>query len=119
MEPRIVTRPEQSYVGIRAAVTLDTIGRVADRIGELIGWLSARGAAPAGAPFLRYWVIDMERRLEVEAGVPTASPIAGEGDVVTGALPAGRYAVLDHHGHPDELIGATGALLAWAEEQGL
>ena len=119
MEPRIVTRPEQSYVGIRAAVTLDTIGLVADRIGDLIGWLAARGAAPAGAPFLRYWVIDMERRLDVEAGVPTASPIAGEDDVVTGSLPAGHYAVLSHHGHPDELIGATGALLAWAEEQGL
>ena len=72
-EPRIVTRPEQPYVGIRAAVTLRPIGRVADRIGELIGWLAARGEAPAGAPFLRYWVIDMERRLDVEAGVPTAS----------------------------------------------
>ncbi len=110
---------EQPYVGVRAAVTMDTIGRVADRIGELIGWLAARGAAPAGAPFLRYWVIDMERRLDVEAGVPTEGPMEGDGDVTAGTLPAGRYAVVRHHGHPDELIEATDALLAWAEQQDL
>ena len=40
-------------------------------------------------------------------------------NVTVGTLPAGRYAVARHHGHPDELIGATTALLAWADEQGL
>jgi effector-binding domain-containing protein len=118
-EPCVVTRPEQPYVGIRDAVTMETIGRVADRIGELVGWLAGRGAAPAGAPFLRYWVIDMERRLDVEAGVPISEPLDGAGDVTVGTLPAGRYATVTHHGHPDELIGATAALLAWAQELGL
>jgi effector-binding domain-containing protein len=118
-EPRVVTRPEQPYVGIRDVVTMDTIGRVADRIGELIGWLAGRGESPAGAPFLRYWVIDMERRLDVEAGVPIVGPLDGDGDVTVGTLPAGRYATVTHHGHPDELIGATTDLLAWAEEQAL
>jgi effector-binding domain-containing protein len=119
MEPRIITRPEQPYVGVRAVVTLETIGRVADRIGELIGWLTARGAAPVGAPFLRYWVIDMPGRLDVEAGVPTAGPLDGEGDVAAGTIPAGRYATVTHHGHPTGLIDATASLLAWADEQGL
>jgi effector-binding domain-containing protein len=118
-EPSVVTRPEQPYVGVRAAVTMEKIGRVADRIGELVGWLAARGAAPAGAPFLRYWVIDMERRLDVEAGVPIGGPLDSEGDVTVGTLPAGRYATVTHHGHPSDLIGATAALLAWAQEQGL
>jgi effector-binding domain-containing protein len=118
-EPRLVTRPEQPYVGIRDVVSMDTIGRVADRIGELIGWLAARGAEPAGAPFLRYWVIDMPARLDVEAGVPVATSLDGEGDVAPGTLPAGRYATVTHHGHPNELVGAITELLAWADEQGL
>ena len=119
MEPRIVTRPEEPYVGVRAVVTLETIGRVADRIGELIGWLAARGAAPAGAPFLRYWVIDMPRRLDVEAGVPIAAPLDGDGDVAVGTLPAGRYVTATHHGHPNGLVDATSALLAWAADRDL
>jgi effector-binding domain-containing protein len=118
-EPRLVTRPEQPYVGVRATVTLSTIGQVADRIGELIGWLAARGAAPAGAPFLRYWVIDMPGHLDVEAGVPIADPLDGESDLAVGALPAGRYATVIHHGHPDELVGATAGLLSWAAAHGL
>ena len=51
--------------------------------------------------------------------MPTAGPIDADGDVTVGALPAGRYAVTRHHGHPDGLVGATTALLAWADEQGL
>jgi DNA gyrase inhibitor GyrI len=61
----------------------------------------------------------MPGRLDVEAGVPVAAPLDGEGDVAAGTLPAGRFATVTHHGHPDELIGATAALLAWADEQGL
>jgi len=118
-EPRLVTRPEQPYVGVRTIVTLDTVGRVADRIGELIGWLAARDAAPAGPPFLRYWVIDMPERLDVEAGVPTRGEIDGAGDVVAGTLPGGTYATVTHHGHPQELVEVITKLLAWAEEEGL
>jgi len=39
--------------------------------------------------------------------------------VVSGVLPAGRYAELTHVGHPSELMAATKALLDWAAEQGL
>ena len=71
---------------------METIGRVADRIGGAVGWRGGgRGASP-GAPFLRYWVIDMDRRLDVEAGVPIGGPLDGAGDVTVGTLPAGRYA---------------------------
>ena len=40
----------------------------------------------AGAPFLRYWVIYMERRFDVEAGVPIGGPLDGEGDVTVGSV---------------------------------
>lgn len=117
--PEIETRTEQPYVAIRAKVSMDGIPAFAVRTGEVFGWLGARGLAPAGPPFLKYNVIDMEREIEMETGVPVALAVDGEGEIVTGVLPAGRYATVTHAGHPSELVGVTGALLDWAAEQGL
>ncbi|TQM45647.1 GyrI-like domain-containing protein [Pseudonocardia cypriaca] len=109
----------QPYVAIRRTITMQTFPEIADRLAEVFGWLAARGIAPAGAPFFRYLVIDMEHELDVEAGVPVAAPVDGEGDVFAGVLPAGRYAVTTHVGHPDELIAVTGAFQDEAAAQGL
>jgi len=117
--PRIVERAEQPYVAVSGRVTMQTIGAIADRLPEVFAWLGARGLEPAGAPFFKYDLIDMERQLEVGAGVPVAAAAAGDGEVVAGVLPAGRYASLTHVGHPDELVEATTALLDWAAQQGL
>ncbi len=92
---------------------------VAARFAEVFGWLGARGLPPAGPPFFKYNVIDMARELEVEAGVPVAAAVDSDGPVVSGVLPAGRYATLTYLGHPSELAGATTALLDWAAGQGL
>ncbi|HWN60545.1 MAG TPA: GyrI-like domain-containing protein [Streptosporangiaceae bacterium] len=117
--PEIVTRTAQPYVAIRGHVTMAEIGAFAGRTGEVFGWLGARGLAPAGPPFLKYNVIDMARQLEIETGVPVSAPAAGEGEVISGVLPAGRYATVTHVGHPSELMGVTKALLDWAAGQGL
>jgi effector-binding domain-containing protein len=121
-EPSIVTRAEQPYVGITRQITMTTFYEVADRLPEIFEWLGVRGVEPAGAPFFRYYVIDMENMLEVEAGVPvpagSAVPASDE-DVTAGVLPAGRYASVSHVGHPDQLVRVTAELLVWAEKQGL
>ncbi len=118
-EPVVVTREAQLYVAVRRRVTLKTFGRIADRIPEVLGWLAERGVAPAGPPFLRYLVIDMDRELEVEAGVPVAQPVEGDDDVLAGVLPAGRYVTLTQVGHPDALVAVTGVLLDAAHHRGL
>jgi len=101
-------------------VTVKDLGSVADRIPEIFGWLGARGIIPAGPPFFRYHVIDTERQLLVEAGVPVASALdADDGDIRGGTLPAGRFAVMTHTGAPETLMAATAALLEWAETRGL
>lgn len=115
-EPTIVERAEQPYVGISGRVTMQTIGKVADRMPELFGMLAERGIEPAGAPFFRYTVLDTEREFEVEVGVPIATPAP---DLRSGILPAGRYVTVTHVGHPDGLADATAKLLDWAEQQGL
>jgi effector-binding domain-containing protein len=117
--PDIETRAEQPYVAVRAKVTMGEIAAFARRFGEVFGWLDSHGLAPAGPPFFKYNVIDMARELEMEAGVPVATAISGDDQMVAGVLPAGRYATLTHVGHPSELMAATKALLDWAAEQGL
>jgi len=121
--PEIVTRTEQPYVAIRGHVSMAEIGAFAARTGDVFAWLGARDLAPAGPPFLKYNVIDMSHKLEIETGVPVAALVdrgdGADGEVISGVLPAGRYATLTHIGHPSELMGATKALLDWAAGQGL
>ena len=119
MAPEVTQRAAQPYAGISAWVTMETISSVADRIPEIFGWLGAHGIAPAGPPFFRYHVIDMQRALQVEAGVPVASAVDDEGEVRAGTLPAGRFAVMTHTGAPDTLVAATAELLGWAQVRGL
>jgi len=87
--------------------------------GSWLPMLAARGLTPAGAPFFRYNVIDMMAELEVDVGVPVAAVVDGDGDLVAGVLPAGRYATLTHVGHPSELLAVTKTLLDWATGQNL
>ena len=118
--PEIVTRPEQPYAAIRVRVTMADLAAVVPPLNqEVFAWLGERGAPPAGAPFWKYNVIDMAAKLEIEAGVPVAAAVASDDRVVTGVLPAGRYATLTHVGHPSELAEATKTLLDWAAGQGL
>jgi effector-binding domain-containing protein len=118
-EPRVVNRAEQPYVAIRGVVTMRTIPEIADRFPEIFGWLSARGIDPAGAPFLKYNVIDMERQLDIEAGVPVATTVEGSDPIRPGVLPSGRFATVTHVGPFDQLIHVTRDLLDWAAERGL
>src|ERR1700755_2459969 len=93
--PEIEQRGPAPYVGRTETVTMATIGRAADRIPEIIRWLGEHGAAPVGAPFLRYRVIDMGGTVVVEAGVPVDASVVGSSidhpDLQLGSLPEGRY----------------------------
>ena len=61
----------------------------------------------------------MEHQLLVEAGVPVESAVQDDGDVKSGTLPSGQFAVMTHTGAPQTLMAATSALLDWAEAGGL
>ena len=118
-DPTIQTRPAAPYVGIERSVTMSAISEVADQIPMLIGWLAARGLVPAGAPFLKYDVIDMAHRLVIEAGVPVPHAVQGHGEVFASELPAGRYVTVTHVGRPERLMDVTRNLLEWAAAGGL
>lgn len=119
-EPKLVHRNEQHYVGIRKQVSMAELGSVLPPLhGEVFAWLAKKGIEPAGAPFWRYLIVDMERKLEVAVGVPIAEHVEGEGQIISDILPEGTYAMTLHTGHPDKLEEATAKLLAWAEEKGI
>jgi effector-binding domain-containing protein len=118
-EPQIQTRAEQPYVAIRTRVPMSGLAGVGARLGEVFDYLGKGGVPPAGPPFFKYNIIDMATDLEVEGGVPVAEPVEGDGQIISGVLPAGRYATVSHVGHPDELFDVTSSLLDWATRQGL
>jgi effector-binding domain-containing protein len=118
--PTVETRMAQPYAAIPVKVRMEELGSVVPPLtGQVFDWLGARGISPAGPPFWRYVVIDMDAELELETGVAIASSSDGATQVRTGVLPAGRYATVTHTGHPDTLVSATRDLLDWAAEQGL
>lgn len=119
-EPVVVERADQPYVAIRATVTMATLApTLIPLTSELFGWLGSRGIAPAGPPFWRYEVIDMAAGLEMAVGIAVAAPAEGDGRVVAGVLPGGKYATVLHVGEPATLYDATRDLLDWAARAGL
>ncbi len=117
--PKIVERPAQPYVAMRRTVKIP-FGEVIDAtLPRLWQWIGDHHVEPAGPPFFKYNLIDMASELEIEFGAPTATLLQPDELVVTGTLPAGRYATLTYHGHYDNLMEVTAVLIGWAREQGL
>ncbi len=109
----------QPIVGIRATTTMEEIKQVIGALfGEVMAYLTGNGLAPAGMPFTIYHDMDAER-LEMECGMPVASPVEGTERVRPGELPAGKVATVTHMG-PYEQLGQTwSALMQWMEEESL
>jgi effector-binding domain-containing protein len=119
-EPKIESRDEQPYVGIRTQVTMSEFSKAIDEaFPAVFAWLEEQGITPASAPFIRYHVIDMESKLDIEMGVPVASAVSGNGRVSTGIIPAGQYASLLYTGPYDGLMEANRVLIDWAKENGI
>ncbi|REE97007.1 GyrI-like domain-containing protein [Thermomonospora umbrina] len=116
----IEERAERPCVAVSVEAPLREWGRVNALVPEVFAWLAERGIAPAGPLFYRYRVAgDMDAPFVVEVGVPVAEPAEGDDRVLAGTIPAGRYATLTHHGHPDGLYGSITRLQREAADQGL
>jgi effector-binding domain-containing protein len=118
--PKIETRPEQHYAGIRTQVPFTELPVIIpESIVEVENWLLQQGIGLSGAPFIRYHVINMAGKLDVEVGWPTASPVQDNGRIKAGSLPAGKYASLIYTGTYDKLVDGNAALIGWAEKEGI
>jgi effector-binding domain-containing protein len=119
--PTLDERTEQHYMGFRTQVPVSQLSKaIPDGLREVFGWLGQQGISPAGAPFIRYHVINMDPQLkmDIELGVPIEKAAQGNDRVKAGVLPAGRYASLVYTGVTNGIAGNK-ALIEWAEQQGL
>ena len=60
----------------------------------------------------------MSRKLDIEVGFFIDQPLPGDGEIITGTLPAGRYATLRHTGpyKGNGVYKANVAIIEWAKE---
>lgn len=122
-DPKIDSRKEQPYASIRTKVSMAELGSgiIPQLHGEVMGWLKAQGASPAGVPLIIYRAINMNDKLDLEMAWPTASVLKGNERITTGSLPAGKYGSVLYTG-PYEgpgLMDANRVLIEWAREKGI
>ena len=113
---RVEARP---ILGIRASTTMDKIGEVMGPLfGEVYAFIQQSGQEPVGMPFARYYSMD-GHTVELECGMPVASPIEGAGRVTAGELPAATVVTVTHVGPYDALPRTWSSLTEWMGSQGL
>ncbi len=115
--PKIDERKEQPYMGIRTQTPMKGMSKVVTKLfKEMNAWVKKEGMEAAGAPFLRFHVIDMVGKMDIEVGMPVATALPNTERVTAGVIPAGRYASLVYTGS-----GYTGnkTLVEWAKANGI
>jgi effector-binding domain-containing protein len=118
-EPKVEQRAEKHYAGIRTQVPMKQLSKaIPELTDEVLAWLAQHGIEPAGPSIVRYHVIDMADKMEMEMGMIVDKPVPGDDRVKAGMLPAGRYASLIFTGVRNGYEGNK-RLIGWAQEQGL
>jgi AraC family transcriptional regulator len=103
---------------VRRRVKQSEIGAtLAEALGLVFQHAQRAGAALTGPPLARYieWGPGL---ITIEAGMPIAASVPGDGDVAAETLPGGPVATTTHTGPYDKLTGAHAAIQLWIEQQG-
>ncbi len=115
----IATRKPQPFAAIILTLRQPEISQKAPPlIGDVIAWVKAHGGETTGAPFFNYTDFNADGTMQMQVGMPTATVMAGDGQITTGTLPGGRYASLVHDGPYHELHQANMTLMQWAKDAG-
>ena len=111
-------RPEQPILLIRRRIPRTQLqGMLAECFGKLFAHCQTAGLPLAGWPLARY--VSMGVGLwTVEAALPLAMAVAGEGEMEAGVLPAGPVALGIHAGPYEQLPETNAAIEKWIEQNG-
>lgn len=108
----------QPVVSLRTHAAVQDLSQVlGESYGKLAGYLNEIGEAPAGAPFVAYYNMDMAN-LDLEIGLPVARPVVGRDDIQATEIPGGPLARCLYVGPYDGIASAYDALGQWMQEQG-
>ncbi len=117
--PQVVTRDPQPYVAIAVSGPMTRMPEFAPtKLPILQAWMIRNGIA-GEAGFFRYRRFRDDGVVEMEVATTTPEPVAGEGEVLSSALPAGRYATATFTGPYDRLHDSMCMLNGWIAGRGL
>jgi effector-binding domain-containing protein len=114
----VIDRPAQPVLSIRtrgAAQDLPAI--LGQAYGAIAQYLGQLGQAPAGAPFVAYYNMDMQN-VDMEIGFPVAKPLAGKGNIQASEIPGGKAGTCLYIGPYDKMVPAYETLTQWMQAQG-
>jgi effector-binding domain-containing protein len=118
--PGVVQRKAAPYLAIPVAGAMMDLPKFApQKFMELHRWIGERNVAAADFGFIRYRAFGKEGSVKLEVGMATNRKAKGDGEVVAGALPAGRYAMATLSGPYDRLYDAFCMLNGWIAGRGL
>jgi effector-binding domain-containing protein len=123
-EIRELTPTPAAAVRLRAR-TSDLAGLFDEHLPNIAHRLADMGVQPAGPPYARYHEFGPEN-VDVEIGIPTASPVpnvppladATAGEMASAELPGGQVAITVHRGSYDGLAATYEQLHDWIHGQG-
>ena len=113
-EPKVVERPATHYASVSRDVQIPFGEVIGPAMGEVVAYLDSAKVQGFGPAVFRYNLIEMPR-LQMEFGFITPGAVAGSQTVKSGILPAGKYVMVTHTGHYDNVEKATGDVIAWAK----
>ena len=114
----VVELKPQPVIVIETDVAPPALGEALARILPTVhGFASAHDTPVTGMPFMRY--LAMTDRFRIEAGMPVAEPVAGEGEIECRQLPGGRAATTLFVGPYDRVGEAWDAIYAWCDARGI
>lgn len=112
-QPAVENRESLHTLSLRETVPFRGMIGARDRLWtELIALLEESDISYSGSLYLRLNVVNMAGTMDVEAGVITAGPLSGEGQIKSGLIPGGIYATMTHRNHS---VRANKLLLNWAD----
>ncbi|MFA4884750.1 MAG: GyrI-like domain-containing protein [Desulfotomaculaceae bacterium] len=71
----------------------------------------------ADAPFTAYYNLDMQD-LDVEMGFPVMKPLPGNGEIISGEIPRGKYVSCMYKGAYSQMERPYNEMFKWIEENG-
>lgn len=116
--PAVVEYPARPYVALRRQVVMPIGKDATETMDQLVREIEAQGVQGTGAAIFKYTIVKMPE-LEMEFGFEVQLAQSTTGKLISGVLPAGRYAELTYMGPYSHLTKVNGALIDWSRHNGL
>lgn len=116
--PTIVERPIRYYVAVRRDVVLPFDDEIPPIMDTLFTAAREQGIDTSGLVAFKHDVIDMPR-IGMSFALIVPDAVAAADPLVSGMLPAGRYAEVIYTGPYDDLMEVNTVLIGWARQKGL